>query len=141
MEFKQHTIQLATTQPIEIINITDSVQAFVKEAGLTHGLLHVGSAHTTVGLAINEECSELRKDWLAFLQRLAPAGADYFHDRVAVDGRPNAHSHLLSTVLPSQLTIVLQDGVLALGTWQSVFAIDLDGPRPNRKIHLTVMGA
>ena len=140
MQFQQHTIELTSTEPIEIIKITDPVQAFVKECRWKQGLLHIASAHTTLGLAINEDCEKLKKDMHNFLLRLVPPDDDYFHNQVAVDGRPNAHSHLLSMLLSSQLSVVLQDGSLQLGQWQEVFAIDLDGPRPKRKINLTLMG-
>ncbi len=141
MRFEQHSIELSTQEPIEIINITDPVKAFVAECGISNGMLNIGSAHTTVGLAINEECAHLRKDILAFLERLVPPQADYEHNKVAVDGRPNAHSHLLSLMLPPSQSLVVKGGELQLGTWQSIFAIELDGPRSQRRINLTLMGS
>jgi secondary thiamine-phosphate synthase enzyme len=140
MPFHHHTLTFTTKNPIEIIDITASVKKFVEEVGVQEGLLTVASPHTTVGVVINERCEKLEQDMINFLGRLAPAQAAYQHNQVASDGRPNAHSHLLSLLLPSQLTIVISGGKLNLGKWQSVFMIELDGPRPERKVNLSLMG-
>lgn len=137
---KHHTIQWKSQQPIDFLDLTGQVKAFVQETGLQQGLLNIASAHTTMGLVLNERCENLQQDMHGFLTRLAPPEAEYRHNQVAVDGRPNAHSHLLALLLPSQLTLVLNAGELELGTWQAIFAIELDGPRPQRNINLTLMG-
>ncbi len=140
MALKEMNIGIETTRAIQVVDITDQVRAFVEKGGLKNGLLHVASRHTTLSIVINERCEKLQEDMVDFLKRLAPPDADYRHNRVAVDGRPNAHSHLLSMLLPSQVTLSLTDGRLNLGEWQSLFAVELDGPRPVRKVHLTWMG-
>jgi secondary thiamine-phosphate synthase enzyme len=140
MRFERHTIKLKSIRPIDIIDITDQVKAFAKECNIQNGMLAVVSTHTTVCVFLNESCERLQEDMLDFFEKLAPSNTNYLHNSVTVDGRPNAHSHLLSLILPSQMTIVLQDGELNLGQWQSVFAVDLDGPRQNREINLTLMG-
>lgn len=134
----QKNLEIASSQPIDFIDITESVRAFVRSSNAGDGLLTVASLHTTLGLVLNERCEELQKDMIDFLRRLAPPEIRYRHNQVAPDGRPNAHSHLISLLLPSQLTIVVSGGRLSLGEWQSIFAVELDGPRPVRKIHLTL---
>ncbi len=141
MPLKQTAITLKSDRPLQIHDVTDSVRRFATESGVRDGLLVIASQHTTMGVVINEKCEHLEKDMTRFLEKLVPAQGDYEHNKAAVDGRPNAHSHLLSLVVPSQVTIVLAEGKLQLGTWQSVFAVELDGPRPARKIHLTVLSA
>lgn len=136
----RHTLTIATKKPIEVIDLTDLVREFVAKSGCDSGLLHVMSPHTTMGLSVNERCERLQEDMIDFLGRIAPAQADYRHNRIAVDGRPNAHSHLLSLFLPGQLTLMVDGGQLKLGDWQSLFAIELDGPRPLRKIELNLIG-
>lgn len=140
MPFREHSFSLATIKPLEVVDVTSQVKSFVEACGLKAGLLHVASRHTTMGVVINERCEKLQEDMIDFLKRLAPPGRDYRHDTVASDGRPNAHSHLLSLVLPSQVTMSVANGRLNLGEWQSLFAVELDGPRPSRKIHLTWIG-
>ncbi len=139
MPLQQKTFSFITKKPIEIIEMTTGVKEFVESSGYRNGLLTVSSPHTTLGVVINERCERLQEDMIDFLRRLVPAGGDYRHNQVALDGRPNAHSHLLSLLLPSQLTFVVSEGQLLLGEWQSVFAIELDGPRSTRKIQMTLM--
>jgi secondary thiamine-phosphate synthase enzyme len=139
MTLHRRQLSLKTLEPIEIRDITKEVEGYIRESGITEGLLIVSSPHTTLGVVINERCEELQKDMRAFLKRLAPSEGPYLHNRVAVDGRPNAHSHLLSLVIPSQVTLVVGEGRLQKGEWQSIFAVELDGPRAERKINLTMM--
>jgi secondary thiamine-phosphate synthase enzyme len=138
MVLHRHNLSLKTAQPLEIRDITGEVEAFVQSLETPEGLLVVASPHTTLGVAVNERCEELQKDMIEFLKRLAPAGEPYRHNRVAVDGRPNAHSHLLSLLIPSQVSLVVAEGRIQKGEWQSIFAIELDGPRAERKIELTL---
>jgi secondary thiamine-phosphate synthase enzyme len=139
MRLKQTIITLKSDRSLQIHDLTEAVRRFVAESGVRDGLLVAASQHTTMGVAINEKCEHLEKDMIRFLEKLAPAAGDYEHNRHAVDGRPNAHSHLLSLVIPSSVTIVVSNGELQLGSWQSVFAVELDGPRPSRKIRLTLI--
>jgi secondary thiamine-phosphate synthase enzyme len=141
MPLSQKVIEISSRQPLQILDITEQARGFAAASGVRDGLLVVASQHTTMGVVINEKCSHLEKDMIAFLERFVPAQGEYAHNRHAVDGRPNAHSHLLSLVIPGQITVVIAGGELQLGAWQSVFALELDGPRPSRKIHLTVLSA
>lgn len=141
MPFRQETISLASRQPIQILDISDRVRDFVRSSGVKNGLLVIASQHTTMGIVINEKCEHLEKDMIRFLEKLVPYKGEYEHNRHALDGRPNAHSHLLSLVIPNAATIVVVDEEPQLGTWQSIFAVELDGPRPSRKIHLTALSS
>jgi secondary thiamine-phosphate synthase enzyme len=141
MSLQQKIVSLSSASPLQVIDVTAEVKAFVKEAKVREGIVVVASQHTTMGVVINEKCEHLEKDMVRFLEKIAPAKGDYEHNRHAVDGRPNAHSHLLSLVIPSSVTLVVAAGELQLGTWQSVFTVELDGPRPSRKIHLTAVSA
>lgn len=139
MTFTRHTIRLRTKNSLEVADITPQVKEFAQSCGLRDGLIVVASRHTTFGVVVNERCEKLQADMIDFLKRLAPAEGEYRHNRVAGDGRPNAHSHLLSLMVPSQVTLVVEDGGLDLGSWQSIFAVELDGPRKSREIALTAM--
>lgn len=140
MKFQQDTLALASWEPFQVLDVTEQVRSRAAASGVKNGLVIVASLHTTLGVVLNERCEHLQKDMIDFFKKLAPPEGDYRHNRVASDGRPNAHSHLLSLLIPSQVTVVLKDGTLQLGTWQSLFAVELDGPRPERRVHVTVMG-
>lgn len=136
-----HRLTLATVHPIEIQDLTDAVRAWVKASGVRHGLLTVMSPHTTARITINEREGELQKDMVRFLEWLAPADGEYGHNRAPVDDRLNAHSHLLGLFLNASESIPVVDGDLLLGGWQSLFFIELDGPRESREVVLHLMGA
>lgn len=140
MNWLRHSLKFETREPIEVLELTEEIRKFVFDRSLKDGLLLVASPHTTMGVVINENCPKLNRDIVAFLKKLAPPEAKYFHNEDTVDGRPNAHSHLLSMVVPNQVTIAVNAGKLDLGTWQSVFAVELDGPRFARQVNLSFLG-
>lgn len=140
MSIARHRLTLATEAPIELLDITEAVRAWLRTTGVREGLLTVSSLHTTARVNVNESEPELQRDIVAFLETLAPRGAGYRHDRVPVDGRLNAHAHLLGLLMSATETIPVHDGELALGDWQRIFFIELDGPRPAREVLLQVMG-
>lgn len=131
-----HTLSLDTAHPIELVDLTESVRAWVAGTGVREGLLVVRSPHTTARITLNEREAELQRDMVRFLERLAPAGADYGHDRAPVDDRRNAHAHLLGLFLNASETIPVVAGELELGGWQALFFVELDGPRQRREVRL-----
>ncbi len=140
MKILNHRIELATEAPIQIVDITDQMRAFVGSSGIKDGLLTATCLHTTARINVNEREPRLQRDMLTFLKRLAPRDGDYLHNLEPVDGRDNAHSHLLGLFMNSSETIPVAGGALALGQWQSIFFIELDGPRPRRSVELQLIG-
>ena len=51
----------------------------------------------------------------------------------------NAHSHLLTMLLGTSLSIPISAGELCIGQWQSVILVDCDGPR-KRTVGAQVVG-
>lgn len=140
MAILRHQLPLATTAPIEFIDLTEAVRAWVRQSGIRDGLLTVTSPHTTARITRNEREAELQRDMAGFLRRLAPADGAYGHNAAPVDDRLNAHAHLLGLFMPASETIPVADGELVLGTWQALFFVELDGPRERREVHLHLMG-
>ena len=140
MKTLRYQIQLATSQPIQLIDITAEVRDWVAGSGIRDGLLTLISAHTTARININEREVQLERDMVTFLKRLVPRDGDYLHNLAPVDGRDNAHSHLLGLFMNASATIPVAAGDLVLGGWQSIFFIELDGPREQRQVQLHLMG-
>jgi octaprenyl-diphosphate synthase len=138
-------LQFETTHATEFVDITDRLRVEVRRAGLRMGRLHLQSLHTTVGLAINENEPLLLRDFERLLERLAPAGAGYQHDDfarrfdVGLDEPVNGHAHCRQLLLTGFMTLLVEDGELVVGRWQSVFAVELDGPR-HRELALQLDG-
>lgn len=139
MPVRRHTLTLATTAPIQFIDLSDQLRAWVQSSGVRDGLLTVTSPHTTARITRNEREAELQGDMVRFLERIAPADAAYRHNLDTVDGRANAHSHLLGLFMPASESIPVVDGALAMGAWQSLFFVELDGPRAVREVQLQIL--
>lgn len=123
-----NTIEIETGKPVEVVDITDRVEKALQESGVESGICLVYSHHTTTGLTVNEADGMLIKDLLSLLQKIAPRGAGYQHDK----GDGNAHAHLQATLLGSSVIVPVDGRGLALGAWQRILLFELDGPRRRR---------
>lgn len=127
-------MQIRTTKRIELIDITDRVRKHIMETGIKSGICVISTKHTTTSIIVNENESSLLSDILELLTKLIPAHAEYAHDRID----NNADSHLKAVLLGSSESIPIVDRKPVLGTWQSIFLAELDGPR-TRDVMLTVI--
>ena len=132
--FRQ-VFDIKTDKRIEIKDITHGIHLIVKQSHYNNGIVNVYSRHSTSGIVINENEAGLIKDFKAALEGLIPVEGNYNHN--CIDN--NADSHIRSFFIGSSETVPLYKGKLDLGTWQSIFFVDVDGPR-NRKITVTIIG-
>ncbi len=123
-------IEIRTTRRTEFIDITSEVEEIVKRAGIVEGSVLIYSKHTTTAIAINEAETGLLDDYIALLESLIPEGKGYRHDRID----NNAHSHLRALLIGNEKNIPVINGSPALGTWQRIFLVELDGPRLRRVV-------
>jgi secondary thiamine-phosphate synthase enzyme len=140
MQFITTTIKVQTERPIEIIDLSAEVASALSASGLESGQATIISRHTTAFISINEKEERLLEDMETFLKRLVPKDGNYLHNLNPVDGRHNAHSHLLGLFMNSSESIPFSAGKLLLGEWQSIFFVELDGPRPERNVLLQLSG-
>ena len=124
---------LNSNKNFEIIDITAMIN---NEIDIKSGIVNIFSKHSTSAIVVNENESGLLADLELMLNDLVSDKYSWQHDRID----NNAKSHLKSFLLSSSETIPISNGKLDLGTWQSVFFIELDGPRKNRTVNLTFMG-
>ncbi len=144
MRISHHTITLRTGEGVAFHDLTPRLRELVTAAGLREGLAVVSCGHTTTALVVNENEPRLLEDLRRFLTRLAPPGAGYLHDDIELRDCPpdeprNAHSHLAAMLLNSTEVIAVTGGGLALGTWQSLLLVELDGPR-ERTVRVQLLG-
>jgi secondary thiamine-phosphate synthase enzyme len=125
------SFEVETAAAQECIDLTDRVRAIVTRAGVAAGLCQVMVMHSTAAIVVNEsDDPNIGRDLLCALGRAVPEHAGWLHDRID----DNAHSHIKAALLgPSELLPVVA-GDLALGTWQRVLLVELDGPRRRRVI-------
>ena len=116
------TIRTATR--CEMIDITGRIAEEVRKSGIKEGICHVFIPHTTVAITINENADpDVPRDILTALDRLVPLSDHYRH----TEG--NAAAHIKASLLGASQTVFIKDGRLVLGTWQSLFFCEFDGPR------------
>ena len=128
-------IHTNTNQNVEVINITSNVNDIIRKHDTTNGLVNLSTKHTTSSIMINEDEEGLKKDYVKFLEKIVP-NDNYLHDRID----NNATSHLKAMLTTPTQTLPIIDGKISLGTWQSIFFVELDGPRSNRTINIMIIG-
>lgn len=127
-------IILRSKQRNEMIDVTHQVRKVVEESGIKDGICYLFVPHTTAAITINENADpNVPKDILTALNKNAPADATYFHRE------GNADAHIKATLVGPSETVFIKEGRLALGTWQSIFFCEFDGPR-ERKLWVKVIG-
>ncbi len=121
------TFEVQTNRRNELLDITHRVQEQVRAAGVTQGLVTVFCPHTTAAITINENADpDVRTDLLMALERAVP-NEGFRH------GEGNSDAHTKASLVGPSVTVIVEDGCLKLGTWQSVFFCEFDGPR-RRKV-------
>jgi secondary thiamine-phosphate synthase enzyme len=116
------------------IDITASIQEIVAKSGIRAGycLLHV--PHTTAAITVNEGADpSVQADILTYLADRVPHCGPYRH------GEGNSDAHIKSTLVGVSQVLPVEGGKLVLGTWQSIFFCEFDGPR-NRRVHIQLVG-
>ncbi len=133
-------VPVSTERAFQLVDVTDRVAAVVAGSRLAAGSAQVWCPHTSCGLAVTEMEDGLHADLEALAERLAPVTGTYAHDDMArrhqniePDERRNGWSHLRALLLTAPAVVLpVRDAALALGRWQRLFLVELDGPRTRR---------
>lgn len=119
----------------ELRDITQEVQHTVSRSGIREGVCYIFNPHTTAGLTVNEGADpSVAEDILALLERLVPRNGSYRHSE------GNSDAHVKASLMGSTATLQIEGGKLLLGTWQSVFFCEFDGPR-TRKVRVHIISS
>ena len=126
-------IAIRTTRRTQLVEITEDVQSAVEGVnGASAVLVYV--PHTTAGVTVNERADPMvARDFETALEKIVDDGWTWKHVEL---GEENAPSHIRASLMSPQVLVPLDDGKLALGTWQGVFFCEFDGPR-DRKVYVT----
>lgn len=125
--------KLNTNKKFQIIDITPKINELTV---IEEGIVNIFSKHSTSAIVVNENEKGLLDDFEFMLENLIDDKYSWQHDRID----NNATSHLKSFLLSSSETLPVKNSKLDLGTWQSVFFVELDGPRSSRTVNLTFIG-
>ena len=116
-----------TGSQFEMIDITGEIRAILKKSGMKNGVCHLFVPHTTAAVTINENADpDVPKDILAELDKIVPLHDAYRH----MEG--NSAAHIKASLFGASEALLVDGGSLVLGTWQSVFFCEFDGPRTRK---------
>jgi len=125
--FKEITV--ITKKRNELRDITEEIRAIITESEIDNGVCHIFVPHTTAAVTINEKADpDVAVDISRTLEKIVPAGWEYRH------AEGNSDSHVKSSSVGVSEFVLIKDGRLVLGTWQSVFFCEFDGPRTRKCI-------
>jgi secondary thiamine-phosphate synthase enzyme len=120
-------IQVQTHSQTEFVIVDSDVQAAVRESGVREGVCLLWAPHTTAGVTINENADpDVVRDILMEVNKVIPFQDGYRH----MEG--NSAAHIKSSLFGPSLSLIISDGRLVLGTWQSIYFCEFDGPRRRR---------
>jgi secondary thiamine-phosphate synthase enzyme len=123
-------VRVATSRRKQIVDLTARVNELIRQAKLQEGLCSLFLAHTTAALTTGEVGEGTEDDLLDVVEQMIPKiQFRHAHDPA------HAWSHMAASILGPSLTLPIRDGALALGAWQSVLLVELDGPR-QREVHV-----
>jgi secondary thiamine-phosphate synthase enzyme len=128
---REKTIFIRSSEREQILVVTRQVQQALGELTSGDGVALIVTPHTTCALSVNENADpEVPADLTKALRAMVP-NVKFAH------GEGNSDAHLLSMIIGTSLSWPYHAGNLALGTWQGIYFIELDGPR-ERKITVYV---
>jgi len=128
-----HTMAVRTGSRTEFLDLTSQIQEVVRLSGVAQGLCHIFVPHTTAGVTINENADpSVKADILMVLNKIISDRESYRH------AEGNSPAHIKASLVGPQLTVMVAEGRLLLGTWQGIYFCEFDGPR-SRKLHLKVV--
>ena len=127
-------ISVKTSSHTQFIDITSKVSEVLQKTGIKDGICTVFTPHTTAGITINENADpDVPRDIIREMEKVVPLNDGYAH----VEG--NSAAHIKSSLFGCSETVIIRNGSLMLGTWQSVFFCEFDGPR-DRKVWVKIIG-
>ncbi|MBN1614704.1 MAG: YjbQ family protein [Deltaproteobacteria bacterium] len=126
-------ISVRTNAPFEMIDITGQIRALLKGEGVISGLCCIFVPHTTAAVTINENADpSVPRDILMEMARVVPLSDNYSHSE------GNAAAHIKASIIGSSAMVIIDNSDLVLGTWQSIFFCEFDGPR-TRKVFIRLI--
>jgi len=118
------TIEVKTQAREELVDITARVREELVSSGVKDGICYVYVPHTTAAVTINENADpSVKEDVLMALRKIVPDSLPYRHSE------GNSPAHVKACLIGSSIKVIIDEGQLALGTWQGIFFCEFDGPR------------
>ena len=128
------SLSVRTQTHTQFVDITRVVQSAVSGQGVKNGVVFIFVPHTTAGITINENADpDVVADLKEALEKAVPWDANYQHSE------GNAAAHVKASIMGSSVHVIIEQGLLRLGTWQAIYFCEFDGPR-SRNVWIQVTG-
>jgi secondary thiamine-phosphate synthase enzyme len=138
MKQKFHTIERKTKGP-GLYDVTDAIEGFVADAGVSNGLLTCFVRHTSASLLIQENADpDVLKDLEDFMRRLVSRDTSLY--RHTTEGPDDMPAHIRSALTQTSLSIPIHNGNWLLGTWQGLYLFEHRDAPHSRQIALHIIG-
>lgn len=138
MEIERRTVEIDTRPDTDIHDLSSEIDAFVGSSQIEEGMLLVFAPGSTAGITTIEFESGAVSDLAAAIERIAPVGMDYAHDRRWGDG--NGFSHVRAALMGPSAAFPVTAGRVVHGTWQQIVLCDFDNRPRRRQVMLQLMG-
>jgi secondary thiamine-phosphate synthase enzyme len=127
------TLSITTSKQTEFLDITGKVEEGILKAHASDGMALVFIPHTTAAITINEGADpSVQEDILRIFNQMVPFKGPYRH------AEGNSPAHIKSSLIGSSVSVMIENGRLILGRWQSLFFCEFDGPR-TRKVLIKII--
>ena len=130
-------LTLRTDERYQIVNITPQVQQALQKSGVKEGLCLVNSMHITSSVFINDNERGLHKDFIRWVEKLAPYDINGYQHNLT--GEDNGDAHLKRTIMGREVVIAITQGQLDFGPWEEIFYGEFDGQR-NKRVLIKIIG-
>jgi len=123
-------LTFTTKNKIELVNITDIIEAAIFESKIKEGICLINAMHITASVFINDEEEGLKQDFKEWLENMVPKDVSRYKHNLT--GEDNAHAHLKRTIMGREVVVAITRGKLDFGPWEQIFYGEFDGKRPKR---------
>ena len=128
-------IPIATDRHVQFVDIRSLVERVLQEAGVQDGLCCIYSPHTTAAVTINEGADpDVVRDMIMELEKMVP-----WEDPQYRHAEGNSASHIKASLFGASAWLIIEKGRAVLGTWQTIYFCEFDGPR-RRRVYVKVVG-
>ena len=127
-------LALSTRERCCWVDISSKIQQVISDSGIVTGICSVSCLHTTAAMTINENADpDVEHDFFSKLAAMVPRDPKFRH------AEGNSDSHIKASLVGFHVQVGIDRGLIVLGTWQSIYFCEFDGPR-NRTCLISLMG-
>ncbi|MGA7234310.1 MAG: secondary thiamine-phosphate synthase enzyme YjbQ [Bryobacteraceae bacterium] len=138
MVILSHRLTVATRGK-GLYEITREIAHWISSLSIKTGLLTVFVQHTSASLLIQENADpDVKTDLNAFFSRIAPEDNRLYEH--TIEGSDDMPAHIRAALTATQLSIPVEKGRMALGTWQGVYLFEHRSSPHRRSVLLQVLG-